>query len=180
MKFQKVFRLGTLVATVLLLTSQSNSQDAEKQIPLTDDLFSCLTEMSKSASGAFFVTNLLGDIAATEAVAASSTGGQYPPGSVISLVPTEVMVKHQPGWNAETADWEYIELEVSDAGSKIIRRGTTDVVNRFGGNCFDCHKLARPEWDFICGTDHGCAPLPIDRATIMAVQAADPRCIKEN
>lgn len=180
MKLKKLVRFGTLFATVLLLTGHSNSQDADKQIPITDALFKCLTEMSKSASGAFFVDNLLGNKAATETVAASTSGGQYPPGSIISLVPTEVMLKHQPGWNAATADWEFIELEVSAAGSSIIRRGTTDVVNQFGGNCFDCHKLARPEWDFVCGTDHGCAPLPIDRATIMAVQASDPRCIKED
>ncbi len=180
MNYQKLARFSALLAAVLLIASPSNSQDADQQIPITDALFKCLTDMSKSASGAFFVDNLLGDKAATEAVAAASSGGQYPPGSVISLVPSEVMVKHQPGWNAATGDWEFIELEVSAAGSKILRRGTTDVINQFGGNCFDCHKLARPEWDFICGTDHGCAPLPIDRATIMAVQSADPRCIKEN
>jgi hypothetical protein len=143
-------------------------------------LFKCLTEMSKSGSGSFFVDNLLGNKAATETVAASATGGQYPPGSVISLIPTEVMVKHNPGWNAGTNDWEFIELNVSAEGSEIVHRGTTDVINRFGGNCFDCHKLARPEWDFVCGTDHGCAPLPIDRATILGIQNGDPRCVKEN
>lgn len=130
--------------------------------------------------GAFFVDNVLGNRAETEAVAQSATGGKYPPGTIISLVPTEVMLKHQPGWNAATSDWEFIELEVSAAGSTIIRRGTTDVVNRFGGNCFDCHKLARPEWDMVCGTDHGCAPPPFSREDILAVQAQDPRCIKEN
>lgn len=178
MKYPTILRFSSLIAIVLLVTSQSNSQDADKQIPITDTLFKCLTEMTKT--GAFFVDNVLGDKAATEAVATSASGGSYPPGSIISLVPTEVMLKHQPGWNAATGDWEFIELEVSSAGSKIIGRGTTDVVNQFGGNCFDCHKLARPEWDFVCGIDHGCAPLPIDRATIMAVQSRDPRCIKEN
>lgn len=147
---------------------------------MTEDLFKCLTEMSKSGSGTFFVDNLLGNNAATESVAASTTGGQYPPGSVISLVPTEVMIKHNPGWNAETNDWEFIELNVSAEGSTIVTRGTTNVVNRFGGNCFDCHKLARPEWDLICGTDHGCAPLPFDRTAIMGIQNADPRCVKED
>jgi len=180
MKMQKFFRVLTLMTTMLLLTSQSNSQDADKQIPVTDALFKCLTEMSKAAAGSFFVDNILDNKAATETVAASTTGGQYPPGSLISLIPTEVMLKHQPGWNAGTNDWEFIELEVSAEGSKIVRRGTTDVVNQFGGNCFDCHKLARPEWDFVCGSDHGCAPLPIDRATIMRIQAGDPRCVKEN
>lgn len=179
MNYQSSLRLLALLASVMLLTSQSNSQDADKQLAVTDSLFKCLTEMRKAGSGAFFIDNLLGDIDATAAVAASTSGGTYPPGSVVSLIPTEVMIKHQPGWNPATGDWEFIELEVSAEGSTIVRRGTTDVVNQFGGNCFDCHKLARPEWDFICATDHGCAPLPIDRATIAAVQARDPRCIKE-
>jgi hypothetical protein len=180
MMYPKILRFGLLLSATILLTSQSSSQDASKQIDITADLFKCLTEMSKSGSGSFFVDNLLGNKAATETVAASATGGQYPPGSVISLIPTEVMVKHNPGWNAGTNDWEFIELNVSAEGSEIVHRGTTDVINRFGGNCFDCHKLARPEWDFVCGTDHGCAPLPIDRATILAIQNGDPRCVKEN
>ncbi len=180
MTTRKIGRFCALVATAMLINSPSNSQDADKAIPVTDALFKCLTEMDKADSGAFFVDNVLGNRAETEAVAASATGGKYPPGSIISLVPSEVMLKHQPGWNAATSDWEFIELEVSAAGSKIIRRGTTDVVNQFGGNCFDCHKLARPEWDLVCATDHGCAPLPFSREDILAVQAQDPRCIKEN
>jgi hypothetical protein len=117
---------------------------------------------------------------ATQAIAASENGGIYPPGSVISLVPTEVMVKHNEGWNPQTNDWEFIELNISASGSEIAARGTTDVVNRFGGNCFGCHQLARPEWDLICGTDHGCAPLPIDRETIISIQNSDPRCVRED
>ncbi len=90
------------------------------------------------------------------------------------------MIKHEAGWNEETNDWEFFELNVSEAGSEIAVRGTTEVVNRFGGNCFGCHMLARPEWDLICGTGHGCAPLPIDRATIANMQNADPRCLKDD
>jgi hypothetical protein len=126
--------------------------------------------------GEFFVANLLGDLDATVAVASSSEGGKYPPGSMVSLIPSEVMVKHQEGWNPETNDWEFFELSVSSTGSKIAVRGTTEVVNQFGGNCFGCHQLARPEWDLICGTDHGCAPLPISREQIHGIQSSDPRC----
>ena len=68
---------------------------------------------------------------------------------------------------------------VSEAGSEIAVRGTTEVVNQFGGNCFGCHMLATPEWDLICGIGHGCAPLPIDRETIANIQKSDPRCMKE-
>jgi hypothetical protein len=52
----------------------------------------------------------------------------------------------------------------------------TEVVNRFGGNCFGCHAAAKPQWDLICEQDHGCKPLPIPTATIVAIQKADPRC----
>jgi hypothetical protein len=71
---------------------------------------------------------------------------------------------------------EFFELDVSKDGTKIRKRGTTDVVNRFGGNCFDCHVPAAAQWDLVCETDHGCAPLPVTRAMIRALQRTDPRC----
>ena len=183
MKFQ--FSRKSVIATLLVLLSffvirHSNSQDADKQLSVTDDLFKCLTEMTKSSAGEFFVDNILGNLQDTVAVANSESGGSYPVGSLISLIPSEVMIKHEAGWNELTNDWEFFELTVSEQGSEIALRGTTEVVNQFGGNCFGCHTLARPEWDLICGTGHGCAPLPIDRETIANIQNSDPRCIKEN
>jgi hypothetical protein len=173
-------KIACSLAAATVLISQSHSQDASQQLDVTAELFDCITQMAKSASGSFFVDNILGDQDATQAAADSETGASYPPGSVVSLIPTEVMVKHNPGWNPETNDWEFIELNVSEAGSEINVRGTTEVVNQFGGNCFDCHKLARPEWDLICGSDHGCAPLPITRETIIGIQNSDPRCVRED
>ncbi len=178
--FFKPLKMALLICFSITAIGQSNSQDKEKQLDVTAALFKCLNEMTKSGSGAFFVDNMLGELEATVAVANSDTGGEYPSGSLISLVPTEVMIKHESGWNEATNDWEFFELNVSEQGSEIAVRGTTEVVNRFGGNCFGCHVLARPEWDLICGTDHGCAPLPIDRETIANIQNSDPRCIKEN
>jgi len=176
----KAIKMAFLFCFSLIAISQSNSQDSSKQLDVTEDLFKCLTEMTKSSTGAFFVDNMLGDLAATVAVANSETGGIYPAGSIVSLVPSEVMIKHEAGWNEATDDWEFFELSVSEEGSEIAVRGTTEVVNQFGGNCFGCHTLARPEWDLICGTGHGCAPLPIDRETIANIQNSDPRCIKED
>jgi len=124
----------------------------------------------------FFVANVLGDLSDTLKVANSPTGGRYPPGSVVQLIPREAMVKHQQGWNAATNDWEFFELDNSPAGSRIKVRGVAEVVNKFGGNCFGCHARARPEWDSICETDHGCLPLPFTREQIIAAQKADPRC----
>jgi hypothetical protein len=86
------------------------------------------------------------------------------------------MVKRGKGFNAATKDWEFFELDVSKDGTQIRKRGFADVVNRFGGNCFGCHVAARPEWDLVCEAGHGCAPIPVTRAMIGALQRTDPRC----
>ncbi len=169
-----LLKKSILLGSALLLAGQAFTADTSKQLDITDDSFDCLGAMTQV--GEFFVSNLLGDLDATVAVASSSEGGTYPAGSMVSLIPSEVMVKHREGWNPETNDWEFFELSVAATGSKIAVRGTTEVVNQFGGNCFGCHQLARPEWDLICGTDHGCAPLPISREQIHGIQSSDPRC----
>lgn len=160
--------------TLLLAGSFNASADDSKKIDVNDETFKCLMEMTPVRG--FFVANLLGKLEDTLKVANSSGGGRYPPGSVVQLVPSEVMVKHKEGFSPATNDWEFFELSVSETGSKIKTRGITEVVNRFGGNCFGCHVQAKPEWDLICEKDHGCAPLPIPASRIIAVQKADPRC----
>jgi hypothetical protein len=136
--------------------------------------FDCILEWPKVHR--FRVTNVLGDIDATLAVANSATGGDYPVGSLIQLIPTEAMVKRAPGFAPATHDWEFFSLSVSAAGTQILERGSDQVVNAFGGNCLDCHAKAEPQWDFICEQDHGCDPLPFIAEQIEAVQNADPRC----
>jgi hypothetical protein len=123
----------------------------------------------------FFVANLLGNLAGTVAVANSRNGGVYPTGTLLQLVPQEAMVKHRPGWNPATDDWEFFSLAVSRSGTTILTRGTQNVVNRFGGNCASCHSAAAAKFDFVCEHNHGCAPLPISDAIIRAIQLADPR-----
>ncbi len=124
----------------------------------------------------FFVGNLLGDAEATLKVAHSEAGGVYPVGSVIQLVPTEAMVKREAGYNPATKDWEFFELDVSAAGTKIKVRGADEVVNRFGGNCLSCHVAARSEFDLVCEQTHGCLPIPITPVMARAIQNTDPRC----
>ena len=138
--------------------------------------FQCIRDMTPVRG--FYVDNLNGEAALAETleVAHSESGGVYPPGSVVQLVPTEVMVKREPGFDAATKDWEFFELDVSGEGSSIRARGTTDVVNRFGGNCLDCHAKARPEWDLICEQTHGCDPIPLTPVMVRAIQKTDPRC----
>jgi hypothetical protein len=88
------------------------------------------------------------------------------------------MVKHPPGFDAKTNDWEFFELDVQPVGSKIRVRGSTDVVNQFGGNCLSCHAQAEAKWDMICEQGHGCAPIPVTPIMAKAIQNTDPRCAK--
>ncbi|MFZ9396189.1 MAG: hypothetical protein ACO25F_09045 [Erythrobacter sp.] len=141
---------------------------------ITEASFGCIRDLT--AVDRFFVGNLDGDLEATLAVARSETGGTYPVGSVIQLVPGEAMVKRAAGFSKETRDWEFFELDVSAEGTAIRKRGHADVVNRFGGNCLECHAKAEPQWDMVCSTTHGCDPIPINDAMIRALQKTDPRC----
>ncbi|MBE9526079.1 MAG: hypothetical protein IME94_03805 [Proteobacteria bacterium] len=153
---------------------QDNIIDSSKEIPINEQTFICLKKMHPVRG--FFVDNLLGGLDDTIAAANQPDGAFYPPGSVVQLIPTEVMIKHNKGWSKKTNDWEFFELIVSEQGSKIKVRGTTQVFNKFGGNCLDCHLQAEPQWDFICEDNHGCEPLPIPDFLIRWTQEGDPRC----
>jgi hypothetical protein len=168
-------RAGAVLAA-LLLVGPTVATPAGKPGPLSisEKSFRCVTDMTHI--GHFYVDNLVGNLKDTVRVAESTTGGVYPVGSVLQLVPTEVMVKREKGFNAATHDWEFFELDVSPSGSTIRTRGFVEVVNRFGGNCFTCHIRARPEWDLVCDTTHGCDPIPVTIAMSGALQRTDLRC----
>jgi hypothetical protein len=163
-------RVSTILCSIALLlsTGLGNATDIDA------NSFRCIAKMTPVRQ--FYVDNLQGNLDATLAAANSKTGAVYPPGSLLQLIPTEAMVKQEKGFNAETHDWEFFELDVSKDGTKIRKRGAADVVNRFGGNCFGCHSAAGPQWDLVCETDHGCAPLPVTHAMTRALQRTDPRC----
>ena len=148
--------------------------DSSKAIPVTGDTFVCLKKMH-SVRG-FFVGNLLNKLDDTVSAAMQPEGAPYPPGSIVQLIPAEAMIKHHKGWSAKTNDWEFFALDVSEEGTKINARGTTQVKNKFGGNCFECHQKAKPQWDFICEEGHGCDSLPIPDFLIRRAQRNDPRC----
>jgi hypothetical protein len=147
---------------------------APKAVVVSESSFRCVTQMTQV--GHYYVDNLAGNLKDTVHAAQSSTGEPYPVGSVVQLVPTEVMVKREEGFNAATRDWEFFELDVSADGTKIRTRGVAEVNNRFGGNCFSCHVKAQPQWDLICDVNHGCDPIAITRAMSGALQRTDPRC----
>ena len=148
--------------------------DPSKAILVTEDTFVCLKKMH-SVRG-FFVGNLLDKLDDTVSSAMQPEGAPYPPGSIVQLIPAEAMIKHHKGWSTKTNDWEFFALDVSEEGTKIKARGTTQVKNKFGGNCFECHQKAKPQWDFICEEGHGCDSLPIPDFLIRRAQRNDPRC----
>lgn len=168
--------LAAVPAPVAAPVAAPTPPSAPKPLQITEASFSCIRDL-KPVRG-FYVGNLLGDMDATLAAANNTAGAKYPPGSVVQLVPGEAMVKHHPGYNAATNDWEFFELDALPTGTKIRVRGATDVVNQFGGNCLTCHAQAEAKWDMICEQGHGCAPIPVTPVMARAIQNTDPRCPK--
>jgi hypothetical protein len=172
------FKLGVCIAVFIVGPAMAApppaaGSAAASSFPISDKSFKCITEMTHVRH--FYVDNLAGNLAGTVKVAQAATGN-YPVGSVLQLVPNEVMVKRDKGFNATTHDWEFFDLNISPEGSAIRVRGFQDVNNRFGGNCFNCHVKARAEFDLVCDNNHGCDPIPITRAMSGALQRTDPRC----
>src|SRR4051812_987484 len=174
-----------LVACVLTLLvalggCEASGSTAPKAPPkVAEDLvmqagdFTNLHDMTKVRG--FYVDNRLGHLKQTLAAANSERGGTYPVGTILQLVPQEAMVKRRTGFDPATKDWEFFFLTTDGTGTKIVTRGTDDVVNRFGGNCAACHAAADDRFDMVCEQDHGCAPLPVGDDVIHAIQEADPR-----
>jgi len=63
---------------------------------------------------------------------------------------------------------------VSPEGTTITSSGAA-VKNFVGSDCASCHRLAEERFDFVCGKNHGCAPLPLSDDLIARIQRADPR-----
>lgn len=164
----------TTLAVALGITVLGQFAHAATTVEVTDASFRCMRQMAQVRH--FYVDNLLGNVMDTVKVANAPKGAVYPAGSVVQLVPTEAMVKREAGFSPATGDWEFFELEVSEQGTRIGKRGFADVNNRFGKNCFSCHAPAREHFDFVCESDHGCEPIPIDHQMTGALQRSDPRC----
>jgi len=128
--------------------------------------------------GPYYLTNKLGadNLAEALKVANSPKGGTFPPGTIIQLLPMEAMVKRIKGWNPPTNDWEFFALAITTTGTTIKTRGAQDTVNFANMNCFNCHSKAAPQWDFVCGSNHGCASLGVTDQFIQDFQNTDPRC----
>ena len=170
------FSPATILRSVAIMVCVGYAQAdelGEQKFKVDASTFKCMLKMT--AVRHFFVDNLAGNLEGTVAVAMAGRG-EYPEGSVLQLIPNEVMVKQKKGFSPGTNDWEFFALESDKNGSRIVSRGTQDVNNFLGLNCFECHKAARAEFDLVCDQDHGCAPLPLTRSMFHAIQHTDPRC----
>ena len=172
MKNLKVFclLLMSLYAPVLIAESAESAQDLEMQ---AKD-FECIQNWDKVNN--FFITNKLGHLEEALAVANSAEGREYPVGTIIQLVPIEAMFKRTKGWDPQTNDWEFFFLGVDGHETTIITRGAKETMNRFGGNCFDCHSQAEPQWDMVCQEGRGCEPLPWLLMLNLSFFQNDSRC----
>ena len=157
----------------LLFVGYANAADNPGQIKVDDNSFKCITDMTPVKH--FFVDNLLGNLDATVKVA-NAGSGDYPPGSVLQVMPNEVMVKHNAGYSPATRDWEFFWIDITKEGQKIFTRGFAEVNNRLDLNCFACHVKAKPEFDFVCEIGRGCDPIPVTREMFGALQRTDARC----
>jgi hypothetical protein len=146
--------------------------------PTTAD-FDCLKNSEWTTVGVSRYKNLLGHEAAAVAAAKSATGGTFPVGTFVQLVPTEAMVKRGKGYSPASDDWEFFALNVSASGTTVGMSGGTTAVTNFIGSCLGCHGGAMPQFDLVCGdadggSSHGCAPLPVSGQFLMGT--SDPRC----
>ena len=91
---------------------------------------------------------------------------EYPVGTIMQLVPFEAMVKHPREKFPKTNGWEFFALDISEAGTKIRDRGENVVNLSQGVTCLSCHAPAA-RFDFVCEKGHGCAPIPLDRKSVV-------------
>ena len=112
--------LRVLMGSLLLVLPSAwilQAAETAATFKLDETSFRCMREMTPVRH--FYVDNLAGNLDGTLAAANAPEGAIYPTGSVVQLVPTEVMVKRDPGFSPVTGDWEFFELEVSASGSTI-------------------------------------------------------------
>lgn len=105
---------------------------------------------------------------------------KYPVGTIIQVFPFEAMVKRGGGFNPDLGGWEFFNLRVSPAGTRI--RGRTEherpgrPLRNFIGACQDtrCHGAAQVrKFDRVC--EGHLPPLALTDEEFEALRV-DPRC----
>lgn len=153
--------------------STTTAATAAEDFVATPETFVNLKKWTKVRG--FYLTNMSGHLDETLQIARADKGGVYPVGTIIQLIPNEAMVKRKKGYDPKSNDWEFFALTTSATGTKIDKRGGSDVINFIGLSCASCHMKAKPEFDFVCEETHGCDPLPFKHDFFEALQNGDPR-----
>jgi hypothetical protein len=187
--------LGTLIALLLggllLVPGNAGQKRSARNFEIQPSDLTCILGWKQIRN--FRITNVLSKSKLKKAIkVAERQRGRYPVGTIIQLIPFEVMIKHRRKFSPETGGWEFLTLQgfrtfqlVIDpaTGNPIFdTQGTTNVTNFLGGNCFGCHSKADESFDMVCERDHGCDPLggllarftAEDFANLAAI--GDPRC----
>ena len=148
----------------------------EEDLDMRSEDFECVLNWDKV--GKFRIENKLGHLEEALLAARSPTGGEFPTGTIIQIIPSEAMVKRKVGWNPVSNNWEFFRLRVSETGTRIIQRGVDTRNPLHPAPCIQCHLQADPQWDMVCAEGHGCDLLPafIDEQLIENLQQTDPRC----
>jgi hypothetical protein len=140
---------------MLAIAACNSSPTAPTPTPTpTEDLdmrladFANIQGFAQPSGRGYLVANQLGHESVALAVASSAFGGNFPVGSIVERVPSEVMVKRRKGFNYLTNDWEFFAINFASDGKTPLSfavRGSEQT------SCFQCHQtLSSLKWDFIC------------------------------
>lgn len=166
-------RLVICLFLSLYMTATLSADD----LTITEKSFSCLADMPKVRNTRIQNADPEKLKEAVRIFTDKISDKEYPKGTVLQLVPTEAMVKHDRAAFPNTNGWEFFALKVSAEGTTILDRGDKVLNTSTKKPCLDCHSPA-VKFDFVCEKGHGCAPIPLTDQQLAAMQAADPRCRK--
>src|SRR6202000_2183168 len=79
----------------------------------------------------------------------SVPGKEYPKGTILQLIPTEAMVKHDHAAFPNTHGWGFFAPKVSARGTTIVDRGDKVLNTSVKKACLECHSPGA-KFDFVC------------------------------
>ena len=165
------------VLTLFLFALNSAYAERTKETEITEKSFGCLLGGNKI--GNTYISNPDPE-KLREAMRIYKDNVQdtdYPVGTILQLFPDQAMVKRTAEQFPLTNGWEFFEFEILQ-GKTLIRARGDRVSSRNSVPCMACHQNA-PKFDFVCGKNHGCAPLSFSEQKIAEIQASDERCPKK-
>lgn len=164
---------SVLLAIAGLLMCGATVQAAEAVVAVNEQMFGCVHEGTKIRKTYIRHADPAKLKEAVRIYENKIEGAVYPVGTIIQMVPHEVMVKHAKDAFPNSNGWEFLALKVTAEGATFAGRGDTAANPR--GTCLSCHQLAAKH-DFICDKGQGCPPVPVGDDVILAMQDKDPRC----